>query len=41
MRRELVIPAVESPADGFLPLPAEPGLGIALDEDAVRKYQVR
>jgi galactonate dehydratase len=41
MRRELVTAAVESPKDGFLPLPTGPGLGITLNEDAVKKYQVR
>lgn len=40
MRAELVSPAIESPRDGFLPLPAGPGLGITLNLDAVRKYQI-
>jgi galactonate dehydratase len=41
MRRELLTTAVETPADGFLPLPARPGLGIELNDEAIRKYQVR
>ena len=40
MRAELVSPAIESPRDGFLPLPTGPGLGITLNMDAVRKYRV-
>ena len=41
MRRELTSTAVESPRDGFLPLPTQPGLGVTLNEDAVERYRLR
>jgi galactonate dehydratase len=41
MRRELTTPALEAPREGFLPLPAEPGLGVVLNEDAVAEYRVK
>jgi L-alanine-DL-glutamate epimerase-like enolase superfamily enzyme len=41
MRRELVGADLEKAQDGFLPLPSGHGLGIALNEDAVRKYALR
>ena len=40
MRRELTTAPVEQPQDGFLPLPAGPGLGVELNEEAVEKYRV-
>jgi galactonate dehydratase len=40
MRRELVTVEVESPQDGFLPLPTGPGLGIELNPEALEKYRV-
>jgi L-alanine-DL-glutamate epimerase-like enolase superfamily enzyme len=39
LRRELVRPEPQL-EDGSLPLPAEPGLGIELDEKAVARYKV-
>jgi galactonate dehydratase len=41
MRRELAGAGIERPQDGFLPLPAGHGLGISLNEDALRKYSLR
>jgi galactonate dehydratase len=41
MRRELVGADLEAPQDGFLPLPEGHGLGIALNEDALEKYEVK
>jgi galactonate dehydratase len=41
MRRELAGVDLEKPQDGFLPLPAGHGLGITLNEDALRKYALR
>lgn len=41
MRQELVGTAIEAPTGGFLSLPTGPGLGVTLNEDAVRKYQVK
>jgi galactonate dehydratase len=41
MRRELVGADLEKAQDGFLPLPSGHGLGVTLNEDAVRKYALR
>jgi len=41
MRRDLVQAPLESPKEGFLPLPTEPGLGLAWDADAVAKYRIK
>jgi galactonate dehydratase len=41
MRRELAGVDLEKPQDGFLPLPAGHGLGVTLNEDALRKYALR
>ena len=41
MRRELVGDDLESVSDGFLALPSKPGLGIALNGDALAKYEVK
>ncbi len=41
MRRELVGDELEVVSDGFLALPSKPGLGIALNEDALAKYEVK
>lgn len=40
MRLELA-GIVEKPDAGFLPLPTKPGLGVELNAEAVRKYQVK
>lgn len=40
MREELAGP-IERVTDGFLALPTSPGLGVSLNEDAVRRYEVR
>jgi len=39
LRQELVHPEPQL-ENGSLPLPAEPGLGIELDEEAVARYRV-
>lgn len=39
MRAELTSGSIETPKDGFLSLPAGPGLGITLNERAREKYQ--
>jgi L-alanine-DL-glutamate epimerase-like enolase superfamily enzyme len=39
LRRELVVDELEM-RDGHLPLPRKPGLGIALNRDALEKYRV-
>ena len=41
MRRELSGDSLEEVKEGFLVLPRGPGLGITLNEDAVRKYRVK
>jgi galactonate dehydratase len=38
MREELAGKGLEVPSDGFLELPSRPGLGVEINEDAVRKY---
>jgi len=40
MRREIVQEEMESPEEGFLPLPQGPGLGVTLNADAVHRYEV-
>lgn len=40
MRKELLSQDVESVKAGFLSLPTDPGLGITLNEDAVKRYQI-
>lgn len=40
MRRELINADVESPNEGFLPLPTGPGLGFELNHEALEKYRV-
>ena len=40
MRQDLAGPALEQPADGFLNLPTGPGLGIEINEAAIKKYEV-
>jgi len=39
MRRELTGEATETVKNGFFPLPTRPGLGVTLNESAVKKYQ--
>jgi L-alanine-DL-glutamate epimerase-like enolase superfamily enzyme len=39
LRAELTRPEPQL-ADGVIPLPAEPGLGVELDPDAVERYRV-
>jgi len=39
MRAELVSAPIESVRDGYFPLPAGPGLGVTLNQDAVRRYR--
>jgi galactonate dehydratase len=41
MRRELTEEATEAVRDGFFPLPTGPGLGVTLNESAVKKYQFK
>lgn len=40
MRRELAGDALETPGEGFFSLPTGLGLGITLNQDAVRKYRI-
>ena len=40
MRQDLAGAALEQPADGFLNLPAGPGLGIEIDEATLEQYEV-
>jgi galactonate dehydratase len=40
MRRELA-GDLESPQDGFLPLPVGPGLGVTISESALQKYRIK
>jgi L-alanine-DL-glutamate epimerase-like enolase superfamily enzyme len=39
MRAELVSEPVETVRDGFLSVPATPGLGITVNESALEKYK--
>jgi len=41
MRRELAGESVESVRDGFLTLPSGPGLGIAINLEALQEYQLK
>jgi galactonate dehydratase len=41
MRRALAIESVESVRDGFLSLPTGPGLGISINDEALREYQLK
>jgi len=40
MRKELLSHDMESVKDGFLSLPTGPGLGITLNEDALKRYKL-
>jgi galactonate dehydratase len=40
MRRELA-GELESPQDGFLPLPTQPGLGVTVNEDVLNRYRIK
>jgi len=40
MRRQLAGAAIETVQDGFLALPGGDGLGVTLDEDALKRYEV-
>ena len=40
MLREIIRNPVQMDADGFIPVPQGPGLGIEVDEKAVRRFQV-
>lgn len=40
MLRDIIVNPVEMDADGFLPVPQAPGLGIEIDEAAVKRYLV-
>ena len=41
MLREVIRNPVRLDADGFIPVPQGPGLGIDVDEDAVRRFCVK
>jgi len=41
MRRELAGAAIETVKDGFLELPAGPGLGVTVDPDALERHRIR
>jgi L-alanine-DL-glutamate epimerase-like enolase superfamily enzyme len=40
LRRELVLDELQM-ADGVIPLPQKPGLGIELNQDALKKFRVQ
>lgn len=40
LSRDLVLEPLRLDADGYVAVPSGPGLGVALDEAAVRKYSV-